>query len=410
MDLDQSESCTVHLRFRTRCVKPRPRRATLTRRAPFAFSTRCGTPLPTPGRPTCRLPPPWLPQCEREGADVNAKAREHTTSWETAAYREGAVACNSAGAATVHMETNTSPRIRAGRLCCGAQSAQTTPRRHGEKFSGTHLATVALQRYQGVANSERHLVPTRVPQQSSDTSIDTILLATDRGHPPFASSRHVPATRALPLFERVKGGEALTMEPPSRTSPDVPGESYGGQLLAPYRVRSKRLLERSEPLHVIPEVAWEGGVFVGVSVRWMRVACSVFEAQQCANQSPTCGWTLQRVTRSSRDVCALVRRRVVLIVDATARRDEARLDPPAPPRRAHGQQGRVLPPCNHDEVAVLWPPQEQKQAARNLLSAVKPRGPARAFVALVDLASILSVRIQPHLPKPRAAVVLLLVN
>jgi len=32
MDLDQSESCTVHLSFRTRCVKPRPRRATLTRR------------------------------------------------------------------------------------------------------------------------------------------------------------------------------------------------------------------------------------------------------------------------------------------------------------------------------------------------------------------------------------------
>jgi len=52
-------------------------------------------------------------------------AREHTTSWEAAAYREGAVACRSAGAATVRMGTNTRQRKRTGRLCCGAQSVRT---------------------------------------------------------------------------------------------------------------------------------------------------------------------------------------------------------------------------------------------------------------------------------------------
>ena len=52
-------------------------------------------------------------------------AREHTTSWEAAAYREGAVACRSAGAATVRMGTNTRQRKRTGRLYCGAQSVRT---------------------------------------------------------------------------------------------------------------------------------------------------------------------------------------------------------------------------------------------------------------------------------------------
>ena len=55
---------------------------------------------------------------------INAKAREHTTSWEAAAYREGTVVCRSAGAATVRMGTSTRPRKRTGRLCCGAQSVR----------------------------------------------------------------------------------------------------------------------------------------------------------------------------------------------------------------------------------------------------------------------------------------------
>jgi len=55
---------------------------------------------------------------------MNAKAREHTSSWEAAAYREGAVACRSAGSATVRMGTNTRPTKKKGTLCCGTQSVR----------------------------------------------------------------------------------------------------------------------------------------------------------------------------------------------------------------------------------------------------------------------------------------------
>jgi len=54
------------------------------------------------------------------------------TSWEAAAYREGAVTCRSAGAATVRMGTSTRPRKRTGRLCCGALSVRTY-QQHAER-------------------------------------------------------------------------------------------------------------------------------------------------------------------------------------------------------------------------------------------------------------------------------------